>query len=164
MNFGRLQAVYNKYFDYILDIKPGMLLEVHEEVGEGDNKRVWKFKGLVIKTWNAGHPDGTFTMRGVSSGVVVEKIYPFAFPKFAKVLLMDEYKVRRSKLYYIRDKVGKAARMKSIISSERRGMDLLKKAKEQVVAKQEVVKDAPKVEAAPEAVADAPNTEEKKTD
>jgi large subunit ribosomal protein L19 len=52
--------------------------------------------------------------------VVIEKIYPLSFAKFAKVLLLDEYRVRRAKIYYIRDKVGKGARMKSRITSDRR--------------------------------------------
>jgi ribosomal protein L19 len=57
---------------------------------------------------------------------MIEKIYPLSFPKFEKVILMDEYKVRKSKLYYIREKVGKAARMKSKIAAEKRESDLLK--------------------------------------
>ncbi|NCQ82344.1 50S ribosomal protein L19 [bacterium] len=66
--------------------------------------------------------------------MVVEKIYPFAYPNFEKIILLDEYKVKKSKLYYIRDKVGKAARMKSLISSERRGMNLLTETKQVVLS------------------------------
>lgn len=161
MNFSRLQKVYAKFGWKAIDVKPGQLLEIHEEVGTGDNKRTWRFKGLVIKVWKAGHPDGTFTVRGMSSGIVVEKIYPFSYPKFKKVLLMDEYKVRRAKLYFIRDKVGKGARMKSLITSERRGMDLVTKAKElaakeaeKVAAKAPVAKEE-KVEKAAETVSEA---------
>ncbi len=141
MDFSRLQKVYARFGGKRVDVKPGQYLEIHEEIGEGDNKRTWKFKGLVIKVWKAGHPDGTFTVRGTSAGVVVEKIYPFSFSKFKKIILLDEYKVRRSKLYYIRDKVGKAARMKSLISSDRRGIDLLKSEEEySPVAKEAVEK------------------------
>ena len=145
MNFSRLQKVYAKFGGKAIDVKPGQLLEIHEEVGTEDNKRNWKFKGLVIKVWKAGHPDGTFTVRGISSGVVVEKIYPFSFPRFKQVLLMDEYKVRRAKLYYIRDKVGKGARMKSLITPERRGLDLIAEAKELAAKEAEKnVVEAPK--------------------
>jgi large subunit ribosomal protein L19 len=56
---------------------------------------------------------------------VIEKIYPLCFDKFAKIILLDEFKVRKSKIYFLRDKVGKSARLKSIITSDRRNMDLL---------------------------------------
>ncbi|MDR0369991.1 MAG: 50S ribosomal protein L19 [Candidatus Peribacteria bacterium] len=117
--------MYDKNGYPILPVKKGMYLEVHEKVGEGSTERIWRFKGLVIKTKKENHPDGTFTIRGTASGVAVEKIYPFSFVKFEKVILLDEYKARKSKLYYMRDKVGKDARLKSKITSERRDMDLM---------------------------------------
>jgi large subunit ribosomal protein L19 len=119
----RLQAVYDKNGYPILPIKTGMFVEIHEKVGDG---RIWKFKGLVIKTKKENHPDGTFTVRRSTGGVTVEKIYPFSFGNFDKVILLDEYKTRKSKLYYMRDKIGKDARLKSKITPERREMDLLK--------------------------------------
>ena len=61
------------------------------------------------------------------AGVEVEKIYPLSFNKFDKVLLLDEYKIRRAKLYYIRDKVGKDARFKSKITAEKRDTNLIAK-------------------------------------
>ena len=87
--------------------------------------RIWKFRGLVIKVQHPNQPSGTFTIRGKVAGLTIEKIYPLSFPKFDKVLLMDEFKVRRAKLYYLRDKVGKGAKMKSISKAETRGLDLL---------------------------------------
>jgi len=129
MNYERLQSVYNKNGYPILPVRTGMFIEVHEKVWEGSTERIWKFKGLVIKTKKENHPDGTFTMRWTCSGVTVEKIYPFSFNKFEKVLLLDEYKVRKSKLYYMRDKIWKDARLKSIISAENRDADLLKRIK-----------------------------------
>ncbi len=129
MNYERLQSVYSKNWYPILPVRTGMLIEVHEKVWEGSTERIWKFRGLVIKTKKENHPDGTFTMRWTCSGVTVEKIYPFSFNKFEKVLLLDEYKVRKSKLYYMRDKIWKDARLKSIISAENRDSDLLKKLK-----------------------------------
>jgi hypothetical protein len=59
--------------------------------------------------------------------VVIEKIYPLSFKNFDKIILLDEYKVRRAKLYYIRDKVGKDARFTSKITPENRDIDLLNK-------------------------------------
>jgi len=61
------------------------------------------------------------------AGVEVEKIYPLSFNKFDKIVLLDEYQIRRAKLYYIRDKVGKDARFKSKITAEKRDINLLDK-------------------------------------
>ena len=105
----------------ILPVKTGMQVELHERVGEGSTERIWK-----IKVRKPGSADGSFTIRGLAAGQTIEKVYPLSFPKFEKVILIDEYKVRKSKLYYIREKVGKAARMKSKIAAERRESDLLK--------------------------------------
>jgi len=66
------------------------------------------------------HHDGSFVLRGESSGVKVEKIYPLSYMKFNRVELLDEYKVRKSRLFYYRDKIGKAAKLKSIIEKENR--------------------------------------------
>jgi len=170
MNYERLQSVYSKNGYPILPVRTGMLIEVHEKVWEGSTERIWKFRGLVIKTKKENHPDGTFTMRWTCSGVTVEKIYPFSFNKFEKVLLLDEYKVRKSKLYYMRDKIWKDARLKSIITAENRDSDLLKKLKtfeapkaEEKEVKEEKVEtpvepEAPVVEEAPKAD-EAPATE-----
>lgn len=148
MNYERLQSVYSKNGYPIIPVKTGMFIEVHEKVGEGSTERIWKFRGLVIKTKKENHPDGTFTMRWTCSGVTVEKIYPFSFNKFEKVLLLDEYKVRKSKLYYMRDKIGKDARLKSIISAENRDSNLLNKSRTFSTAKTEE-KAAPAAEKAP---------------
>jgi len=145
MNYERLQSVYSKNWYPIIPVRTGMLIEVHEKVWEGSTERIWKFRGLVIKTKKENHPDGTFTMRWTCSGVTVEKIYPFSFNKFEKVLLLDEYKVRKSKLYYMRDKVWKDARLKSIISADNRDSDLLKKLKTFEAPKAEEKEEAKEV-------------------
>lgn len=123
MDFQRLQSVYETKGYNIADIKPGQYLEIHEKLGD----RIWRFKGLVVKVWKPSHPDGTFTIRGSSAGHTIEKIYPLSFPKFEKIALLDEYKIRRSKLYYIREKVGKDAKFKSKITPERKEKDLRSK-------------------------------------
>jgi large subunit ribosomal protein L19 len=106
-------------------VKVGQLIEVQENIGEGNNKRIWKFRGIVLRINKPHNHDGSFVLRGESSGVKIEKIYPMSYNKFQKVELLDEYKVRKSRLFYHRTKVGKAAKMKSIISKERRGSSLL---------------------------------------
>ena len=102
-----------------------MLLELHENVGEGDVTRIQKFKGLVIQVKKPNLPDGTFTIRGTVAGVVVEKIFPLSFPKFAKIILLDQFQTRRARINYIRDKVGKWAKMKSIITVDIKETDIL---------------------------------------
>lgn len=126
MNFERIKTLQEKNNVSLLDVKPGMFLEIHEKL-EGENNRVWRFKGLVIKVKKPQNADGSFTIRGIVAGVDIEKIYPLSFTKFEKVTLLDDYKIKRSKLYYIREKVGKDARMKSKISSEKRNTNILSK-------------------------------------
>jgi large subunit ribosomal protein L19 len=121
MNNARLQELYEQKGYKKLDIKPGQYLEIHEKLGD----RVWRFKGLVIRVQKPSHPDGTFTIRGVAAGQTIEKVYPLAFQGFSKVTLLDEYKVRRAKLYYIREKVGKDAKFKSLLSAEGKDKNLL---------------------------------------
>ena len=144
MYYNRLKNIYDKNQNIILPVKPGMFLEIHEIVWEWDTKRIWKFKWLVIKVKNPNQPDGTFTIRGEAARMTIEKIYPLSFPNFSKVILLDDYKIRRSKLYYIREKIWKDARFKSIIESEKRWTDLLALVKKD--QKTPVVEEAPVVE------------------
>lgn len=150
MYYNRLKNIYDKNQNIILPVKPGMFLEIHEIVWEWDTKRIWKFKWLVIKVKNPNQPDGTFTIRGEAARMTIEKIYPLSFPNFDKVILLDDYKIRRSKLYYIREKIWKDARFKSIIESERRWTDLLalvkKDQKAPVVEETPVVEEKPVIE------------------
>lgn len=131
MHVGRLQHLYTKNKYPVLKIKSGMFLELHEDVGEGDVKRIQKFKWLVIQVKKPNHPDGTFTIRGTIAGVVVEKIFPLSFPKFEKVILLDQFETRRARINYIRDKVGKWAKMKSIITVDIKESDLLEQVRAQ---------------------------------
>lgn len=125
MNFDRLKDFYDKNGSKILEIQPGMQIEIHEK--DVETNRIWRFKCLVIKVKKPSHADGSFTVRGMVAGVEVEKIYPLSFNNFDKIILLDEYHVRRAKLYYIRDKVGKDAKFKSKITAEKRDIDLLNK-------------------------------------
>ncbi|USN56845.1 MAG: 50S ribosomal protein L19 [Candidatus Peribacteria bacterium] len=125
MNTTRLQHIFTEKGYHVLPVKPGMVLEIHEKVGDGNNQRIWKFKGTVLRVKKPNQPDGTFLVRGEVARTIVEKIYPLSFDKFEKVLLVDQNKTRKSKLYHLRDKVGKrAAKLKSIIKPEQRNTDL----------------------------------------
>lgn len=121
MNNPKLQELYTLKGYKRLNIEVGQYLELHERLGD----RIWRFKGLVIKLQKPSHPDGTFTIRGVTAGHTIEKVYPLSFPTFEKVTVLDEYKIRRSKLYYIREKVGKAAKFKSVMKQENKERNLL---------------------------------------
>ena len=91
---------------------PGDHIRVHVRVIEGDKERLQPFEGDVISIRGAG-AQRTFTVRKISSGVGVERIFPLNSPKIAKIELMRQGNVRRAKLYYLRNLSGKAARIKS---------------------------------------------------
>ena len=97
-----------------LDIKVGNTVRVHVRIKEGSRERVQVFEGVVIAKKHGGISE-TFTVRRVSYGVGVEKIFPINSPSIEKVELVRKGKVRRDKLYYLRDRVGKAARVKEAL-------------------------------------------------
>lgn len=170
MNNQRLSQIRAHKGYHILPIKPGQVLELHEKVGEWSNERIWKFKGLVIKVKKPNHVDGTFVIRWKVAGQTIEKIYPLSFTKFEKVILQDVNRVRRAKLYYLRDKVGKDARLKSISTAEDRWTDLLAvavaeaKDLQAAVAPAVVAEAEPAPEQANEEAKDTPEAAEEKTE
>jgi large subunit ribosomal protein L19 len=91
--------------------KAGDRVRVHVRVVEGNKERIQQFEGDVIAMKGSG-VGRTFTVRKVTNGVGVERIFPYASPKIAKIELVREGKVRRAKLYYLRKLSGKAARIK----------------------------------------------------
>jgi len=94
------------------EIKPGQTVRVHQRIKEGNKERVQPFEGLVIATKHGRGLDGTFTVRKISEGVGVERIYPLHSPTIDKIEILKTAKVRRAKLYYMRERFGKQARMK----------------------------------------------------
>ena len=92
-------------------IKAGDHVRVHVKVIEGEKERIQPFEGDIINVRGAGLSK-TFTVRKISSGVGVERIFPINSPKVAKIEVLREGKVRRAKLYYLRSLSGKAARIK----------------------------------------------------
>ncbi len=93
------------------DFRPGDTVRVHVKVVEGNRERIQVFEGIVIKRRGAGISE-TFTVRKVSYGVGVERTFPVHTPKIAKLEVIRRGKVRRAKLYYLRELRGKAARIK----------------------------------------------------
>ena len=96
------------------DFKVGDTVKVHFKIVEGKTERIQVYEGLVIAMKNA-QINKTFTVRKNSYGVGVERIFPVHSPRIAKVEVMRRGKVRRAKLYYIRKKIGKAAKIKELI-------------------------------------------------
>ncbi|MDR0239283.1 MAG: 50S ribosomal protein L19 [Deltaproteobacteria bacterium] len=91
--------------------RSGDTVKVHLRIVEGEKERVQIFQGNVIRI-NRGTTDATFTVRKISDGVGVERIFPLHSPFIERVELVSEGRVRRSRLYYLRDRKGKAARIK----------------------------------------------------
>jgi large subunit ribosomal protein L19 len=93
------------------DMRSGDTVRVHVKVREGDKERVQVFEGVVIGMHRGGSR-ATFTVRKVSFGQGVERIFPLHSPRIAKIEVVRSAKVRRSKLYFLRERRGKAARLK----------------------------------------------------
>jgi len=89
----------------------GDTVKVHYRIIEGTRERIQVFQGVVIRRHGAGARE-TFTVRKISFAVGVERMFPVHSPKIDKVEIISRGKVRRSKLYFLRDKVGKKARLK----------------------------------------------------
>ena len=93
-------------------IKAGDTVKVHVKVREGDKERIQIFEGVVIRR-KRGHLNTTFTVRKVSYGVGVERIFPVFSPRIDKIEVVSSGKVKRARLFYLRDLQGKAARLKN---------------------------------------------------
>ena len=93
------------------DFRPGDTVKVHVKVVEGSRERIQVFEGVVIKRQNGGISE-TFTVRKISYGVGVERTFPVHSPRIDKIEVTRRGRVRRAKLYYLRNLRGKAARIK----------------------------------------------------
>ena len=91
--------------------KPGDTVKVHVKITEGDKERIQVFKGVVIRK-RKGATNATFTVRKVSYGIGVERIFPTNSPSIQNVEIVTRGRVRRSRLYYLRKRRGKSARIK----------------------------------------------------
>jgi large subunit ribosomal protein L19 len=93
-------------------IKPGVTLKVHQRIKEGAKTRIQVFEGLVIARKHGSGPDATITVRKISNGIGVERIFPLHMPGVEKFEIVKTSKVRRSKLYYLRTKTARETRRK----------------------------------------------------
>lgn len=94
-------------------IKPGMGIRVHQKIVEGKRERLQVFEGLVLYKSGGEGVGGTFTVRKMVEGIGVEKTFPLHSPVIAKIEITKQADVRRSKLYFMRNRSGKSTRLKS---------------------------------------------------
>ena len=99
--------------DDLPKMRVGDTVKVHYRIKEGNRERIQAFEGVVIRLSGPGARE-TFTVRKISYGVGVERTFPVHSPKIAKLEVLRHGHVRRAKLYYQRDKVGKAARLREV--------------------------------------------------
>lgn len=95
--------------------KAGDTINVHVKITEGAKERVQQFQGTVIQRKNVNTNGETFTVRKISNGIGVERIFPIISPSIEKIEVLREGKVRRARLFYLRGRHGKSARIKEKI-------------------------------------------------
>lgn len=95
----------------IPELRPGYTVRVSQKIREGDKERLQAFEGLLIKLSSGTGVGKTMTLRKVVDGIGVEKIIPLHSPNVAKIEVTKKSKVRRAKLYYVREKLGKRFRL-----------------------------------------------------
>ena len=143
----------------IPDLRIGDTVRVHVKIKEGNRERIQVFEGIIIKKQGGG-VNATFTVRRISYGVGVEKTFLVHSPNVEKVEVTRVGKARRAKLYYLRDRVGKAAKTKEKVGARIETREIVVK-EEVVPGEAEVAEDATNV--APETV-EAPVIEEVKVE
>lgn len=128
------------------NLRTGQTVRVHQKIKEGEKERIQIFEGLIIKM-NSGHgADKTFTVRKVTGGIGVEKTFPVYSTNIEKIEIKKKSKIRRAKLYYMRDRFGKSARLKeTFVSSNAEDMEGPEDVVEEVVEETATEEQSPEV-------------------
>ena len=129
--------------DKIPDLKVGDTVRVHQKIKEGNRERIQVFEGIIIKKQGGGL-NATFTVRKIAYGVGVEKTFLIHSPLVEKVEVVRVGKARRAKLYYLRDRVGKAAKTKELVGARIEDKE--------IVVKEDLTEEAPAEEVKEEVV------------
>lgn len=110
----KLQSFQSKHLkdSKLKDVKPGWTIKIFQKIKEGNKTRVQAFEGMVISRKHGNEAGATITVRKVSGGVGVEKIYPLYLPSIEKIQVIKKPKVRKAKLYYLREKSSREIRKK----------------------------------------------------
>ena len=130
----------------IPDLKVGNTVKVHARIKEGNKERIQVFEGIIIKVQGAG-VNKSFTVRKISYGVGVEKTFLVHSPLVEKVELVRVGKARRAKLFYLRDRIGKAAKTKEVAGARIEDKEIIIKGED--IVEEPVVEEVPVVEEAP---------------
>jgi large subunit ribosomal protein L19 len=142
MNQSLLKSVESGSLKSVPDIRTGYTVKVFQKIKEGEKERVQMFEGLVISVKGERGPNQTITVRRMVSGVGVEKIFPVHAATIEKIEITKIAKIRRAKLFYMRERSGKSARLKELhIGLDHKANELI------VPAKEEASKEAPEVDA-----------------
>jgi len=110
-----VEAEYSGARTKFPSFKAGDTINVHVRIREGNKERIQQFQGTVIQRKNPNSNGETFTVRKISNGVGVERIFPILSPSIEKIELLREGKVRRARLFYLRGRQGKSAKIKERI-------------------------------------------------
>lgn len=144
----------------IPEIQTGDIVRVHKKIIEGEKERVQVFKGLVIAIKGKQSSSPTITVRRDSQGIGTEMVLPIYLPSIEKIEILRHSKIRRSKLYYMRDRSGKSAKMKIKDFSEQEKTAV--KEKEKAIKTEKEAAKKPKEEVKPEVKDKTLKTENKK--
>ena len=109
-----IKSIENEALKEVSEFNVGDTVKVYGKIKEGNRERIQVFEGVVLKKQGTGARQ-TFTVRKASNGVGVEKTWPLYSPNVEKVEVVRKGKVRRAKLNYLRDRVGKAAKVKEVV-------------------------------------------------
>lgn len=114
MSLSLIQSVVSKHQQEkeVPRLKSGLTVKVHQKIQEGNKERIQVFEGVILKIHRGPRSDTTFTVRKVVENVGVEKVFPLYSPSVAKIEIVKEARVRRARLYYMRKRFGKMARLK----------------------------------------------------
>jgi large subunit ribosomal protein L19 len=136
-----------------LGLRAGDTVRVHQKIQDKGKTRIQVFEGLVLARKHGDEPGATFTVRKVSGGIGIEKIYPLYSPMIDKIEIVKRAKVRRAKLYYIREKVAREVkrqmrRMSLVSLSTESGIEVAQREAEEAKKAEEAAKAAEEAEAA----------------
>lgn len=116
-----IQKVENKQIrPEVPEIRAGYTVKVHQKIKEGEKERIQVFEGLVLAMNHGNGDNKTITVRKMVEGIGVEKIFPIYSPSIAKIEVVKIGRVRRAKLFYMRNVSGKAARLKEVMVSDKK--------------------------------------------
>lgn len=110
-----VESEFAKVRESLPVFKAGDTVNVHVKIKEGNKERVQQFQGVVIQRRGKSSNGETFTVRKISNGIGVERIFPFISPTIDKIEVIKQGRVRRAKLYYMKGRQGKAARIQEKI-------------------------------------------------